>query len=78
MITWLGAAPAPRLFALVRDEDETGVSGTGHVADGVQFANGKCVVCWRTATSSIAVYDSIAAVEVIHGHGGKTRIVWAP
>lgn len=78
MITWLGAAPSPRLFSLVRDVDETGVSGTGHVADGVQFPNGKCAVCWRTATTSTAIYDSIADVEKIHGHGGKTRIVWVP
>lgn len=63
-------------FVLYRGEDETGVSGTGVVAGGVAFPNGKCVVSWFTAVTSVAVYDSIAAVRAIHGHGGKTRIVW--
>lgn len=56
--------------------DETGVSGTGAVAGGVQFLNGKVVICWFTEHSSIAVYDSIDDVAVIHGHGGSTEIVW--
>lgn len=75
MITWLGQAPSARLFQLHRDVDETGVSGVGIVADGVRFPNGKCAVCWRTAVTSTALYDSIMDVKKIHGHGGKTRIV---
>jgi hypothetical protein len=63
-------------FSLIRDVDSSGVSGTGHVAEGVQFANGKVVISWLTAVSSVAVYDNIGAVEKIHGHGGNTRIVW--
>lgn len=65
-----------RRFALYRHEDATGVSGTGHVADGVQFATRWCVVCWRTQNTSIAVYPSIEAVRAIHGHDGKTEILW--
>lgn len=66
----------PRQFYLQRLEDETGISGTGRVADGVVFEDGHAVIRWRTATSSTACYDSIEDVETIHGHGGKTRIVW--
>jgi hypothetical protein len=64
------------LFILVRDEDESGVSGTGVVADGVEFGSGKCALGWRTAVSSVAVYNNIEELEAIHGHDGKTRIVW--
>jgi len=64
-------------FYLNRVEDETGVSGTGIVAEGVQFTDGTAVLRWTTATSSTAVYASIDDLEAIHGHGGSTQIVWA-
>lgn len=64
----------PRIFALRRVKDATGVSGTGHVADGVLFPDGTVAVRWRTLTASTSVYDSLAAVERIHGHGGDTVI----
>jgi hypothetical protein len=65
-----------RCFVLNRTSDETGVSGTGIVAEGVQFEVGKCVVCWRPPTSSVTVYDSIDDVRAIHCHGDRTRIEW--
>lgn len=63
-----------KLFKLVRNEDETGVSGTGDVAGGVIWPDGKVAMRWFTNTASTAFYDSIEAVEEIHGHGGKTRV----
>lgn len=67
-----------RKFALYREEDASGVSGTGIVAYGVQFPppNGKCVVGWTTDTASVAVYDSIADVQAVHGHEGDTDVIW--
>lgn len=65
-----------RRFVLNRTDDETGISGIGYVADGTQFRNLKCVLCWRTAASSIAVYDDIETLIKIHGHDGKTVVVW--
>lgn len=65
-----------RRFYLRRLVDETGISGTGLVAEGVVFGSGRCVLTWRTAWTSIAVYDDIAALEAIHGHGGRTRVEW--
>jgi hypothetical protein len=65
-----------RLFVLYRDEDDSGVSGTGNVAEGVEFSNGKCVLCWITQYRSVAVYDSIRELISIHGHDGKTKVVW--
>ncbi len=65
-----------RLFHLERDVDETGVSGTGHVAEGVEFTSGKAVLSWLTEHSSVALYDSVESLVHIHGHQGKTRLVW--
>jgi hypothetical protein len=65
-----------RRFHLLRDEDETGVSGKGVVAEGCVFTDGVTVIRWHGATPSTVVHDSITAVEKIHGHGGKTKIIW--
>jgi hypothetical protein len=65
-----------RAFTLERDEDVTGISGTGTVAEGVEFADGQVVMRWLTSVTSTVIYASIDAVEIIHGHGGTTRIVW--
>ena len=66
-----------RNFWLKRIEDESGVSGVGIVAEGTQFENGKCVLAWVTQFQSVAVYDSVEELERIHGHNGKTLVVWA-
>lgn len=65
-----------RRFKLERDEDETGVSGTGHIADGALFEDGTAVVRWRTETASTTLFDDIEDVLAVHGHGGKTRLVF--
>jgi hypothetical protein len=64
-----------RLFQLLRIEDESGVSGTGVVAQGVCFDDGTCVMRWLTKIASTAFYESLTQLEAIHGHGGKTRVV---
>lgn len=66
----------PALFHLQRDADESGVSGTGRVADGVEFQDGTVVLRWLGSRASTVVYASIADVEAVHGHGGKTRLVF--
>lgn len=66
----------PRRFALQRDQDASGVSGTGVVALGVQWPDGACALHWVSALKSTAVYTSIEDVRAIHGHEGRTRIVW--
>lgn len=63
-----------RRFMLIRNEDTTGTSGVGHVADGVVFDDGTVAMRWRTETRSTALYDSIEAVTKIHGHDGKTVV----
>ncbi len=66
----------PKRFRLVRIADDTGISGAGHVADGVQFPDGTCVLRWRVSKRSTAFYDSIKDLEAVHGHGSKTVVVW--
>jgi len=66
-------------FWLNRKEDESGVSGTGRVAQGTEFDNGKCALTFLSDetdidASSVGVYDSIEDVKQIHGHGGKTEV----
>ena len=65
-----------RRFVLIREVDETGVSGTGIVATGVQYGNTRCALTWLTEQRSTSFYASLEAVRLIHGHGGKTRVVW--
>lgn len=63
-------------FLLVRSEDVSGVSGTGVVAEGIVFSTGRAVLCWLTQHRSIAIYDSISELEIIHGHDGRTVVRW--
>ena len=67
-----------RRFVLRRREDETGVSGTGDVAEGVEFGDGTVALRWASQwPTSVVFHDrGIAGVEAIHGHGGKTEISW--
>jgi len=65
-----------RLFQLHRDEDSSGVSGTGVVAEGVEFTNRECVIHWLAKRSSMGMYATIDDVVAIHGHANRTRVVW--
>jgi hypothetical protein len=65
-----------RSFELHRDTDKTGISGTGVVAEGVEFTDGTVAMRWKSDTASTAAYRCMEDVERIHGHNGATRIVW--
>ena len=67
-----------KIFYLKRIEDESGVSGTGRVAQGFIFDNGKVSVTWLSEHPSVTIYDNIGEVRAVHGHGGKTEIVMEP
>jgi len=70
------AAPKVRVFQLLRDEDPSGVSGVGRVAVGAVFPSGKVVLEWLGSHNTFGIYDDLERVQYIHGHGGKTRIVF--
>ena len=66
-----------RRFVVQRDIDETGVSGTGQVVEGVQFEDGYVAFRWcANLTRSSGHFSSIEEMMDIHGHDGKTRAVW--
>lgn len=68
-----------RVFQMVRNADETGVSGTGVVADGIEFPNGMVSVCWRSKTPSVNVYRSFVEFKHVHidAHpSNDTEIHW--
>ena len=64
-----------KLFYLQRTQDESGISGTGRIAQGVIFDNGKVALTWLSDTPCTGVYDSIGDVRSIHGHEGKTEVI---
>jgi hypothetical protein len=62
-------------FHLERREDVSGVSGTGRVAEGVVFSNGVVALTWLSEHPTVSLYPSLATVEAIHGHDGRTLVV---
>lgn len=65
-----------RRFYLKRIEDESGVSGSGYVAEGIEFSDGSCAINWLTHTACHGIYKNIKQLELVHGHGGKTVVEW--
>jgi hypothetical protein len=72
-----------RRFKLFRTRDVTGVSGIGHVAEGVEFTDGTVVMKWHAndRPGSIVHYASIEHLINIHDHKGTehentTEVVW--
>lgn len=74
-----------RRFQFVRDEDESGVSGTGIVAVGCEFPSGYVEIEWlnsendrvQTEMNGRSSYPGgIDDAREVHGHGGKTRVEW--
>lgn len=65
-------------FYLYRQTDPVGVSGTGVVAEGVRFEDGRCVIRWCVPGKprSTSEFDSIVELMEITGHGGSTVVMW--
>lgn len=64
-------------FVMVRQNDESGVSGIGEVLEGVVFTCGTVVVVWKTQHSSLGVYrsyDEFLKVHVLSHPTNGTRI----
>lgn len=78
---------AMRPFHFQRVEDESGTSGTGIVAEGVEFSDGSVVLHWfnednpdlDTAADGFAFKpgpDGVRDTLLVHGHGNKTHVVF--
>lgn len=63
-------------FVLIRSEDVSGTSGTGIVAEGIEFSNGQIVTHWLSQLDSINVYANRKVLDQLHGHNGKTKVQW--
>lgn len=74
-------------FLLIRETDVTGISGTGIVAEGIEFIDGTVVVRWLdTAVSQVpgsalvkpttVIHADVQSVIALHGHDGATVIQW--
>ena len=76
---------APRgieTFTICRQNDESGVSGTGVVIEGVQYATGQVVLHWLTPAprGSIAIFESLEDFRRVHVSphpSNKTIITWS-
>lgn len=67
-----------RTFKVIRDEDVSGVSGTGVILEGVRFSDSHVAIHWINSKYpwTTPVPEGIEALLEIHGHDGKTRLVW--
>lgn len=67
-----------RRFYLNRKTDQTGVSGIGHVLEGVELESGKVVVAWRSPHKTMGIYDSLEQFKTIHVdcHPDSNEVVW--
>lgn len=70
------SAAKGRRFVLRRDEDVSGISGTGIVAEGIEFGNGLVALSWFSQHACVNVYHSMRTVEELHGHQNRTKIEW--
>lgn len=69
---------APRAFVLNRKTDLTGVSGTGIVAEGIEFSDGVVALRWTSKfPTSVVFHDrGMESVEAVHLHNGSTVVEW--
>lgn len=67
----------PRCFQLVRHIDVSGISGTGVVAEGVEWSDGTVALHWGGRYPTTTVWpDGVHALLTVHGHNGATTIRW--
>lgn len=64
--TFSNSSNPPRRFYMERIKDETGVSRTGRVLEGVLWQNGEVTVQWRPPLSTFGFYHSLKEFETIH------------
>jgi hypothetical protein len=65
-----------KLLRLFRNEDVSGCSGVGLVAEMCVFSSGRCAVSFlpgKAGVSSVQVYDSVEDAIQLHGHNGLTE-----
>jgi hypothetical protein len=73
----------PKTFHMIRHSDESGISGTGRILNGVVFPDGITVIRWCSnnpeAKNSTAIHDSFEAFKFLHidcHPNNETEVVW--
>jgi hypothetical protein len=61
---------------LYRYRDPSGVSGTGVVAQVVQFSTGWVAIGWLGEHPAVGVWPDIETALAVHGHSGATEVRW--
>lgn len=68
---------AIQVFDMIRENDESGISGSGHVASGAIFPDGVTAIRWLTETGSTSTFDTFEDFKKVHvdSHpGNKTQL----
>lgn len=66
-----------RPFVLARHEDPTGISGTGIVAEGVEWTGGSAELHWMTEHETFVHWPGgVDSILAVHGHSGATICRW--
>lgn len=70
-----------KTFHIIRNHDESGISGTGKVLEGVVFEDGTTVIRWCTKhnPNSTAIYNEFKHFKHLHidcHPNNETEIVW--
>lgn len=63
-----------RMFRLRRDEDHTGATGAGIVAEGVEWTDGTVTVRWKHGETT--QHNNLKTLATMHFNRGNTSIVW--
>lgn len=72
-----------RAFEVIRQNDETGISGTGKVIEGIIFSDGECVVKWVTEKSlgrCVSIWPNFGSFLSIHVYphpNNDTKIIFS-
>lgn len=66
-----------KMYYLRRDEDVSGKSGCGRVAQVAEFDDGTAVLHWNlgansSQVASTEIFNSVADLLAIHGHNGRS------
>lgn len=66
-----------RTFTVERGHDESGISGTGVVMEGVEFSDGRVVIRWNTDPCSVVHWASFQDFKTIciEGHPSNDTVV---
>ena len=68
-----------KTFIMIRNNDESGVSGIGKVLEGVVFSNGEVAAHWFGAKQSISLFsnlDDFIAIHITSHPSNLTELHW--